>query len=303
MLILMQRTVGVLGLGDMGSNVAERLHGSGYSLVLYNRSKERYASFQNRERISLAKDLDDFVQVLRGSGEHAVIWTMLPGGAVTNTMMQELSTRLRRGDIVIDASNSRYTDSIANHALLRDVSVSYLDVGCAGGPSDLLRGVSLMVGGDRDAYERAEGIFRVLAGKGAYGYVGASGAGHMAKLVHNGIFYGTFPIYAEGIELLLKMKEGFKGEFDMGKALQLLASSPPINGDIMEAISASVQKGELPASAPEMKVSEMITWEAGRAEKLGIRFNATRAVLDSYSKLSETSRRIYAAAKKIVTGH
>lgn len=299
----MQGTVGIIGLGDMGSRIAEKLHGSGYSLVLYNRTKDKYKPFEGRERIRLAQDIDEFAGMLRAPEEGAIVWTMLPGGAVTNAMMTELSGALRPEDIVIDASNSVYVDSMANADALSEKSIFYLDVGFAGGPSDIAKGVAIMVGGNEKAYKKATPLFKALAGKGVYGYVGSSGSGHMAKLVHNVIFYGVNPIYVEGVELLGRLGSDFGGTLDMREALRLYSSAPPINGEIMGAIAATMEEGRLPEKAPEIKVSGMITWAMQHAEKLGVKMAITKTVIAGYASMSEKTRKIYYEAKRIVTGH
>lgn len=299
----MEKRIGIVGLGNMGGNIAERLHANDYELVLYNKTTDRYAHFKEKENVQFSRNIDDLLRKLRKRGQEVVLWLMIPGGAPTNELVEELAKKLKEGDIVIDASNAKYVDSVANYKKLKKRSISYLDVGCAGGPEDLLDGVSLMVGGDRAAFEKVKEVFRVVAGNGVYGYVGASGTGQMTKLVHNGIFYGIFPVYVEGVELLMKANEEAGGKLDVKEALRLLASSPPITKDIMNAILDVVREGSMPSAAPHMKVSEVIMWETEVANRLGVGFDATRAVLDRYGSISEESRRLYSAAKKKVTGH
>lgn len=298
------KQVGLIGLGSMGKNIAERLHDSGYSLVLYNRTESRYAPFRNMESVYLSTDVQDFANRIGSASKGNIVWVMVPGGFVTNNLMHGLSALLRKNNIVIDASNSIYTDSIANYNVLKAKGISYLDVGCAGGPEDVLKGVSLMVGGDRLAFERAEEILKVISGNGAYGYLGDSGSGHMVKLIHNLIFYGLFPIYAEGTELLLKMNaEKPDGSFNIEEALRLMKLSPPITTDIMEAISTAIVKGQIPSTAPQPKLSDMVKFGEREAEKLGVSFSVTKAIFAAYDLMSEESRKIYAAAKLIITGH
>ncbi len=297
------KTIGLIGLGNMGKNIADRLHNDGYSLILYNKTDENYPHFKDRERVYLSKNIKEFAEMLKASGG-TVVWMMIPGGSATNDTVSELSDILGKNDIVIDGSNSIYTDSIANYNIFHAKGISYLDVGCAGGPEDLLDGVALMVGGDKDAFSRVEPILKTISGSGTYGYVGARGSGHMAKLVHNGIFYGIFPVYAEGISLMLATKEHEPSmNFDTKEALRLFSSCPPITTGIMKAISSAINENKLPADAPSMKISEMVKWEAENAEKLGTNLSITKAILSGYSSMSENSRKIYAGAKRILTGH
>ena len=295
------KTLGIIGLGSMGANIARLLLDKGYSLVVYNKTPDKYGQFKAIQTLYPSKDISDFAAKLKQSGSPAIIWMMVSGGLATNEVVGQLSKLLRSNDIVIDASNSMYTDSMANYAILKQSGIFYLDVGC---PDDLTKGVSLMVGGDKLAFERAEDIFKIVCGGGAYGYVGASGAGHMAKLVHNMIFYGIFPIYAEGIELLTVMeKENPGSEIDTREAIRLLSKSPPINAGIMEAISATTSQAKATGEAPKMGVSSMVELGAKKANEMGAKMSITQSILAGYASMSEGSRRIYGAAKKKLTGH
>ena len=186
--------------------------------------------------------------------------------------------------------------------MLKAKGISYLDVGCAGGPDDLMNGVSLMVGGDREAFDKAGDVLKAVSGKGTHGYVGTSGSGHMTKLVHNGIFYGIFPVYAEGIELLLKLKDEEKN-FDTKEALRLLKSAPPISTGIMSAIDEAYSKGGFSDEVPQMKISEMVKWETERARRVGVSLGITNSILAGYASMSDASKKIYSSAKRILTGH
>lgn len=296
------KEIGIIGLGSMGGNIARVLHSKGYSLALYDKTRDKYPAFESMKNVYLANDNKDLVRKLTSSGGSATVWIMLPGGDITNAAVSELSSLMRNNDIVIDGSNSLFEDSISNYEKLKDKGISYIDVGCAGGPEDLLTGVSLYVGGDRSAFERTENIFKALSGNQTYGYVGASGSGQKVKLVHNMIFYGIFPVYAEGAAFLLKIKET-DPNLDVNESLRLLASSPPINRDVMDAIYRAYKENKLPADAPQIKISEMVLQGSRKAESMGIRLNVINAVLDGYKSMSEETRRIYTAAKRIVTGH
>ncbi len=299
------KEIGLIGLGPMGQNIAKILHNDNYSLVLYNRTKEKYDSFSGMDNVYLSKDIQDFVGKLRGREKGAIVWMMVPAGPVTNNLVSELSKLLRKEDIVIDASNSIYTDSIENYKKLNEKGIFYLDVGCAGGPGDLLKkGVSLMIGGDKVAFERARDVFSVVAGKGEYGYLGNRGAGHMTKMPHNDIFYSIFPAYAEAIELLVSMKEKEPDmHFDMKEALRLLKSAPPITTDIMEAIAETYEDKLPDGDVPEIKIADMVKHAQKRAEELGVSFSITNSILKGYPTMSKRSRKTEADAKKKITGH
>jgi 6-phosphogluconate dehydrogenase len=297
------KRAGIIGLGSMGANVARRLLENKYELVLYNKTTDKYAPFQGVDGVHLSKDLKGFARRLGESAEPPLVWVMVPGGSVTNGVVRELAQLLKKGSIVIDASNSLYTDSIANHEALKRRGVSYLDVGCAGGPDDLLKGVSLMVGGEREAYDQAEALLKAVCGSGTYGYLGPSGSGHMAKLVHNIVFYGIFPVFSEGMELLLKLKGESPG-LDTDEAFRLLAKSPPITDGIMKAISDTIRNGKLPeGEAQTIGISSMVASGTQKAEELEVSLSIIRAILAGYPTMSKDSKRIYGAAKKKLTGH
>lgn len=291
------RTIGVIGLGNMGGNIARVLHGSGFELVVFDRSEDKRKAIEKLGNAAAADSVADLVRRLKRSGS-ATIWMMLPAGGATNGTVSELSGLLGKDGIVIDASNSKYEDSMANYDAMKGKGASYLDVGCAGGPDDVLSGVALMVGGDREAYERSKDIFKAVSGTGTYGYVGATGAGQKVKLIHNIIFYGIFPVYAEGVAMLPKL-----GGVDVTEALRLLKESPPINGSIMAAIEAAFRKGEVPEDAPAIKVSDIVKWGQEKAERLGAELPVTGEILRRYDRISGDSRNIYSGAKKRITGH
>lgn len=298
-----QNQVGVIGVGSMGGNIAKRLHDKGYSLVLYNKMADAYVPFSGKERVTTTSDITDFSRKVRGDNKRAIVWLMVPGGSVTNGIVLELSNLLSKGDIVIDASNSDYTDSIANHKTLADKKIFYLDVGCAGGPNDLLKGVALYVGGDKVAFKRAKKVFKIVSGKGAYGYVGGPGAGQLVKFFHNEMFYVQFPVAAEAVAGMMAVKNANSNMgLDLNEAARLMSKSPPITTGIMDAISAALEKG-IPNDAPQMTVSTMVKAGAKRATDQGANLQLMNAVLEKYDSLPEETRRIYAAAKKILTGH
>ena len=294
------KTVGIIGLGDMGGNIALSLHRNGYSLMIYDRNNEKYEPFKKLQNIQFFDNINE-LSVKINELDRRIIWMMLPAGSITNSNIELLSKILRKESILIDGSNSVYDESITNSTTMKKQGIFYLDVGCAGGPLDLKNGVSLMVGGDRIAFKMAEDIFTAVSGNGTYGYVGPNGSGHATKLVHNMIFYGIFPVYAEGIALLNGLKDST--HIDMDEALRLLSKSPPITTGIMNATVELFQKNNLPQNAPEIKISEMVRSGSKRAETLGIKMEVTNAILATYNMMPDMAKRIYSGAKKIITGH
>ena len=185
--------LGMIGLGKMGGNMAQRLRAAGHEVVGYDRDP----------RVSDVPDLGALVNSLESP---RTIWVMVPAGAPTRQTVEELGDLLGEGDLVIDGGNSRYTDDSLNAATLSQRGIAYLDCGVSGGVWGKENGYGLMVGGDAADVARAMPIFDALRPEGpreeGFVHAGGIGAGHYAKMVHNGIEYGLMQAYAEGWELM-----------------------------------------------------------------------------------------------------
>lgn len=182
--------LGIIGLGRMGGNMRDRLRDAGHEVYGYDRDPA----------VSDAASLAELVDRLAAP---RAVWTMVPP-AVTGSVIDELSALLDRGDLVIDGGNSRFTDDAPRAARLDEQGIGYLDVGVSGGIWGRQAGYGLMVGGDADHVSRMMPIFEALKPPGEYGFVhaGPVGAGHYAKMVHNGVEYAMMHAYAEGFELM-----------------------------------------------------------------------------------------------------
>jgi 6-phosphogluconate dehydrogenase len=182
-----------VGLGKMGFNMRERIRRAGHEVVGYDRNPEV-------TDVSSLADLVDKLEAPR------VVWVMVPAGDITRQTITELGELLAPGDLVIDGGNSRYTDDKVNADLLAAKEIGYLDTGVSGGVWGLDNGYGLMVGGDAENVEKAMPIFDALRPEGpreeGFAHAGSVGAGHFAKMIHNGIEYGLMQAYAEGFELL-----------------------------------------------------------------------------------------------------
>jgi 6-phosphogluconate dehydrogenase len=208
--------LGMIGLGRMGGNIVRRLMRDGHSCVVYDKSPQAVAQLAG-EGAQGSGDLAQFVAQLE---KPRAIWVMLPAGAITEATVVELGGLLAAGDIVIDGGNSFYQDDIRHAKLLAPKGIRYVDVGTSGGVWGLERGYCMMIGGDKEAVDHLDPIFRTLApGRGTiehtptrqgrdpraemgYIYCGPHGAGHFVKMVHNGIEYGLMQAYAEGFDIL-----------------------------------------------------------------------------------------------------
>jgi 6-phosphogluconate dehydrogenase len=197
--------LGMIGLGRMGGNMAQRLLQSGHEIVSYDRDDAAVAATVGHGAIPATGPAD---LVSRLDAPRAV-WIMLPSGDITESGIDELLGLLSPGDTIIDGGNSNYKDSIRRSEKSAEHGVDFLDAGTSGGIWGLQEGYALMVGGDKDAYTRIEPIFQSLAPAAdrGVGRVGPSGAGHFTKMIHNGIEYGMMQAYAEGFEILAAKSE------------------------------------------------------------------------------------------------
>ncbi len=190
--------VGFIGLGRMGSNMVRRLLRDGHSIVAYNRTPEKTREIAG-EGAEAAFTIAELVQKLE---KPRVAWIMVPAGAATEAQIVELMEHLEPGDTIVDGGNTNFHDDIRRHADLAAKGIRYVDAGVSGGIWGLKIGFCLMVGGEREAVEPLEPIFRSLAPENGYLHAGPPGAGHYVKMVHNGIEYGLMQAYAEGFEIL-----------------------------------------------------------------------------------------------------
>ncbi len=220
--------LGMIGLGRMGANMVRRLMKNGHQCVVYDRSADVIRQLAG-EGAAGASSLDDFVAKLKPP---RAAWLMVPAAAVDGTVA-ELAPKMGKDDTIIDGGNSYYIDDIRRQNDLRAKGIHYVDVGTSGGVWGLERGYCMMIGGDREAVQRLDPIFKTIApGRGdiprtpgreeasgtsedGYLHCGPSGAGHFVKMVHNGIEYGIMAAYAEGLNILKHANVGkTKGEVD-----------------------------------------------------------------------------------------
>ena len=181
--------LGMIGLGRMGSGMTDRLRENGVEVQSYDPNVE------SRTATSLA-ELKDQLETPRA------FWMMIPAGKITEDVFQELLGLADEGDTIVDGGNSNFRDSQRRYAEAQKRGVHFVDAGVSGGIWGLEVGFCLMVGGDEEPVQRLEPVFTALAPEDGYAHVGASGAGHFVKMVHNGIEYGLMQSYAEGFEIM-----------------------------------------------------------------------------------------------------
>ena len=207
--------LGMLGLGRMGANMVRRLMKDGHECIVFDQDADAVKQLAD-EGATGATDMDDFIAKL---APPRPVWMMVPA-AVVDSVIEDLSSRMSPGDILIDGGNSCYKDDISRAKQLTPKKLHYVDVGTSGGVWGLERGYCLMIGGEKDIVEHLDPVFKTIApGMGdidrttgregnpsaselGYLHCGPNGAGHFVKMVHNGIEYGIMAAYAEGLNIL-----------------------------------------------------------------------------------------------------
>jgi 6-phosphogluconate dehydrogenase len=217
--------LGMVGLGRMCATIVRRLLRDGHECVGYDRDPDTVAELE-REGATAADSLDDFVQKLTPP---RAAWVMVPA-AITGQVVDDLSQLMERDDIIVDGGNSYYRDAIERARALQPKGIHYLDAGTSGGVFGLERGYCLMIGGETEAVRRLEPLFKTIApgiesaprtpnrngndgstAEEGYLHCGSSGAGHVVKMVHNGIEYGIMAAFAEGLNILHRANAGKEG--------------------------------------------------------------------------------------------
>ncbi|GAB2984910.1 MAG TPA: decarboxylating 6-phosphogluconate dehydrogenase [Actinotalea caeni] len=187
--------IGLVGLGRMGGNMRDRLRAAGVAVTGYDQNPD----------LSDVASIAQLVDAI-GDGGPRVVWVMVPAGEITESVVADVASRLGAGDVIIDGGNSNYKDDLRRAAALAERDIHYVDAGVSGGIWGKENGYGLMVGGDASVVDMLMPVFDALRPDGpreeGFVHAGPVGAGHYAKMVHNGIEYGIMQAYAEGYEIL-----------------------------------------------------------------------------------------------------
>jgi 6-phosphogluconate dehydrogenase len=196
----MKQAIGLVGLGKMGFNLALNLHRNQYQVVAYDVATTAVQQLA-QQGITPANSLAHLVAQLPAP---RAVWLMVPAGDVVDSVIDQLRPHLQPGDTLIDGGNSFYQDSLRRHQALQAAQIHFVDCGTSGGLDGALHGACTMVGGQPEAVEPLEGLFKAISVPDGYLYAGPPGSGHFVKMVHNGIEYGMMQAIAEGFEVLEK---------------------------------------------------------------------------------------------------
>ena len=216
----------MVGLGRMGANMTQRLLEGGHAVVVYDRNP---AAETDAIRMG-GTNADSLEDITRKLDTPRVVWVMIPAGPPVEQTIADLVPHLSPGDIIIDGGNSNFKDTKRRAATLEAAGVHMLDAGTSGGIWGLKNGYCLMVGGPEAAFRHAESIFKTLAPPNGYARVGPSGAGHYAKMIHNGIEYGMLQAIGEGFEIL----QNAEYDFDLDQLCALWNQGSVIRSWLLE---------------------------------------------------------------------
>jgi 6-phosphogluconate dehydrogenase len=253
--------LGMIGLGKMGANMSVRLMQGGHEIV---------AGDLNPAALQAVADLGatpatDMADLVKRLAAPRAVWVMIPAGVPTENTLAQLSELLSPGDMVIDGGNSNYKDTVRRGALLAAKGISLVDCGTSGGVWGLENGYSMMIGGEKAAVDHLAPIFQTLAPSptSGWGHVGGIGAGHFAKMIHNGIEYGMMQAFAEGFAILEAKTEY---NFDLEQLGRIWQTGSVIRSWLLdlttEALAADATLEEIAAFVPDSGEGRWTVFEA-----------------------------------------
>jgi len=213
--------IGIIGLGRMGGNLALNMREQGIGVVVYNRSSDKVKEYVNQGLIGAST----YEELINKLDKKRIIWIMVPAGEPVDEVIDNITPFLNAGDIVIDGGNSKYTDTLTRGKKLKSFGIHFMDVGTSGGISGARNGACMMIGGEKDDYNKLKEVFKAICVEDGQSYMGSLGSGHYVKMVHNGIEYGMMQAIGEGFEIL-KESEFELNNFDVAKVWS--------NGSIIE---------------------------------------------------------------------
>ncbi len=240
----------MIGVGKMGGNMTRRLLEEGHRVTVADRHPEKRTPLVEAGA-SEAVSVEALITALAAP---RVVWSMVAAGEATERVVGLATDLLSPGDVLIDGGNSHYTDTLRHAAALGTRGIRFLDAGTSGGVWGLKEGYCFMVGGDREAFDRVQPILRSLSHpNGGYAYLGTAGAGHFAKMVHNGVEYGLMQAYGEGFELLRSSAYGY----DLGEIATLWQRGSVVRSWLLELLDRAL------AADPDLSAIRGVVADSG----------------------------------------
>ena len=269
--------LGMVGLGRMGGNMAQRLLTGGHHIVAFDPQPLAVKAAEGNGADG-ASSLDELVSKLTAP---RAVWVMVPDGAPTESTIKSLAELLSDGDMILDGGNSNFNDSIRRSKELAESGIEFMDVGTSGGVWGLTEGYSMMVGGSDEAFARIEPIIQTLAPSptSGYGHVGPAGAGHYVKMVHNGIEYGLMQAYAEGFELMNAREDM---ALDMAQIAEIWREGSVVRSWLLDLTAAAFQEdGDLSGLAAYVDDSGEGRWTVQESVDLAVPIPVITAALQA----------------------
>ena len=294
--------LGMIGLGRMGANMTTRLLRDGHELIVHDHDAEAVQTAEGRG----ARGAQSLAELAAQLDTPRAVWVMVPSGRPTEDTVSRLGAILEAGDTVIDGGNSNYRDTVRRGDALGERGLAYVDVGTSGGVWGLDEGYSLMIGGETAAVSRLRPIFESLApsaGQG-WGRVGPTGAGHFAKMIHNGIEYGMMQAFAEGFAIMKKKKDF---DLNLHQVAEIWRHGSVVRSWLLDLTSAVLGEDEdLSGIAPYVSDSGEGRWTVAEAVDLDVPAPVlTHALLARLRSRDEESYsdRLLAAMRNRFGGH
>ncbi|MGE5639004.1 MAG: phosphogluconate dehydrogenase (NAD(+)-dependent, decarboxylating) [Clostridia bacterium] len=295
--------IGIVGLGRMGAGMARRLARAGVRVVCYDSSEAAQQALAGETNVECAENLAALCARL--SGERVVL-IMLPAGEAVEATLQALLPLVSSGDTLVDGGNSYYRDSKRRALALSQQGLRYIDAGVSGGVHGLANGFCLMLGGTPKSIEIFEPFARLLAPAPERGWLhcGPSGAGHFAKMIHNGIEYGMMQALAEGFALIAARPEL---DIDAARLADTWRHGSVVRSWLLDLCSEVLEKNEkLDGIAPVVADSGEGRWTALESIELGVPAPViTMALMSRFSSQgkSDYARKLLAMMRAGFGGH
>lgn len=292
--------LGLIGLGRMGSGLAARLLKNGHEVVGYD-----VAADSVQQLVEAGGGGADSVESLvQQVSSPRAIWVMVPHGAPTRQTIESLIPLLGSGDVLVDGGNSRYTSSVEHAERCEPHGIQFLDVGVSGGVWGAEEGFNMMIGGPREAFERLEPVFKALAQPGGYAHVGASGAGHFVKMMHNAIEYAMLQAVGEGFECLARSPY----DLDLGQIARLWQNGSVVRSWLIELLGRALEQegNDLAAIGDRVDDSGTGRWAIEYALETGIPVpGISVALFERFDSRTEKrfAHQVIAALRKQFGGH
>lgn len=291
--------INLIGLGKMGYNLALNLKDHRHHVMGFDLNEQARLNLQDQG----VKTCKDLASLSKRNGEEILVFMLLVPYQIVDTVIEQLTPFLKKDDIIIDAGNSNYLNSIRRFQLLKSKGYHFVDMGTSGGTQGARSGVSLMVGGEEEIVKSLEPMFKDIAVENGFAYTGRPGSGHFTKMIHNGIEYGMLQAIAEGFDLM----EASPFEFDYEKILTMWNHGSIIESRLLKHLSDALKED------PKLSLIEGIiddsgegTWMIEEALKYKVSMPViTQSLFARYKSKDENrfAEKIVASIRKEFGGH